>query len=462
MQKAATFLILLLTIVGSVQAQFGEPPPPDTRVRLAHLVTDGPAVDIYLNGNIVAQGITFPQVSHYVVISAAEQYTIAVTLAGDEETEPLLVLEQQTLVPEHDTFIALVGTANEGEIKPIIVDETALKTEEAATHFLLINALPDSGNITASVDGAATTDSLPYGAYKTFSLTIPNADITININGESASAVTSATRLVPGALGLIVVTGDEAELETIFTFQSDLGGFISAMAPQLIPSLMFSGFPGLLVPQDEPITFFMPDMIAVESLPADALQGGSGHSAFFFLHHTLEGVSNLDELVGEKGVLTMHGAELTIAEDGDMLVLNDTLSISPDAIPVQFGNVDAYLVDSVLLPPQAALDVLNDGEISIGDSVSGELLERTRVRYMLEVPGNTPINIYLSDQERELDTYLRLYDMQGQVVVENDDFNGPNSAIERWVVEEDGQFIVEVGSFSDSGSGEYTLEIITP
>lgn len=462
MRKLFLFLIFLLIAASSVQAQFDEEGPIDTRVRFTYHVLNGPAVDIYVNGNIVAQAITYPQISDYAVVNVTDHYTIAVALTGDEESEPLLVLEEQTLTPEHDTLIALLGSESTA-ISPIIIDETAIKTNPEATQFIVLNANPNSQGMAASLNQQPTTDTLTFGDYATFALTVPNADIDISIDGQSFSAVTTATQLIPGTLGLIIaIDSPEQNLQTIFTYQGNLDDFIMAISPTLIPQVMFSGFPGLMVPQDEPTTFFLPNMAALASLPADALEGGSGHAAFFFLHHTLQGIGDLHQLVGAKSIQTMHGAELTISGDNNTLVFNDALSISPEALPISFGNIDVYVVDAVLLPPQASLEVIDGGVINIGDTVAGNLEERTRIRYLLDVPANTPINIYLRDDSGEFDAHLRIYDTQGQIVIENDDFNGPNSAIEQWSVEEDTQIIIEIGSFADSVASPYILEVIAP
>ncbi len=116
-----------------------------------------------------------------------------------------------------------------------------------------------------------------------------------------------------------------------------------------------------------------------------------------------------------------------------------------------------YLDDASTIP------VTDGGDIAIGDSVEGELVEGERVQYVLEIPEALTLDFVLGDESGELDTVLRLY-VQGnpQVAAENDDeldADTVNSALRAIEVPAGLTLIVEVAGFNDNESGPYTLSI---
>ncbi|MBC7815130.1 MAG: M1 family metallopeptidase [Burkholderiales bacterium] len=109
------------------------------------------------------------------------------------------------------------------------------------------------------------------------------------------------------------------------------------------------------------------------------------------------------------------------------------------------------------------LDIIDGGEIAIGDEVTGEIEADQRVRYTIEVVEGQQVSVFLSDETGEFDTYLRIYDADDNLLFENDDAesgNTFNSALENLPPAPDAMTaIIEVATFEDSESGEYTLRV---
>jgi hypothetical protein len=133
----------------------------------------------------------------------------------------------------------------------------------------------------------------------------------------------------------------------------------------------------------------------------------------------------------------------------------DTLFAEGD--PVQ-DAAEAYLDDAT------RVDVTDGGEIAIGDSVIGELNPQERVRYTLTFESDAIISIVLSDDTGELDTYLRLYNQADNLLAENDDAEAgaepPHSALTDLEVPAGFVLVIEVATFNDESSGNYTLQIL--
>jgi hypothetical protein len=93
------------------------------------------------------------------------------------------------------------------------------------------------------------------------------------------------------------------------------------------------------------------------------------------------------------------------------------------------------------------------------------LAPHQRVSYTLTLEADTTINILLTDDTGELDTYLRLYDTNGNLLLENDDADegtgvtAPNSAFTDLQAPGNFTIVIEVATYEDSGTGAYTLQV---
>ncbi|GAB5493461.1 MAG: hypothetical protein Phog2KO_36760 [Phototrophicaceae bacterium] len=103
-------------------------------------------------------------------------------------------------------------------------------------------------------------------------------------------------------------------------------------------------------------------------------------------------------------------------------------------------------------------DVEEGDDIAVGDTVEGSLSAGSRIAYSLDLEADEEVNIYLNGVDG-LDTYLRIYDVDGELIAENDDFDELSSGIEGFSVDEDATVTVEVATFGDSEDGDFELII---
>ena len=103
-----------------------------------------------------------------------------------------------------------------------------------------------------------------------------------------------------------------------------------------------------------------------------------------------------------------------------------------------FSEGDPVLEAAVAHLDEASAAAITDGgEIAVGDSVTGEFVPGGRVQYTLTAAPGETVAIALGDEAGALDTYLRVYDADGNLVAENDDIvpgEQINSALEGLVV----------------------------
>jgi len=131
-----------------------------------------------------------------------------------------------------------------------------------------------------------------------------------------------------------------------------------------------------------------------------------------------------------------------------------------DGDPILDAAID-YLDDETFV------QIVDAGSIAIGDEVSGEIAENSRIHYTIELSAGVVINLYLGDEAGELDTVLALLDTGGNVLLANDNALGEdgapgdsvNSALEELEIPVDLTLIVEVATVNDNGAGSYTLRV---
>ncbi len=120
------------------------------------------------------------------------------------------------------------------------------------------------------------------------------------------------------------------------------------------------------------------------------------------------------------------------------------------------GEAGAYTLR--VAPPAVIEDA---GEITLGEPVQAAFPENTRLRYSLSVAETTPLNITLEGAD-DLDTYLRLY-IEGNdtPAAQNNDAaeDSLSAGFTQLVVPGGIVLIIEAGTNSDAGTGDFTLTV---
>ena len=139
--------------------------------------------------------------------------------------------------------------------------------------------------------------------------------------------------------------------------------------------------------------------------------------------------------------------ETTVFASGDLVLdaavnyLNEQLGFSSE--PVEIAVTDA-------------------GEVALDEPVEGEIAEAERIRYTFTAEDDVTLTISVSDPDGALDSYLRVYSVDEELITENDDIElgvQINSMIEGLEVAAGDTIIIEIGTLDDSASGEYRLEV---
>lgn len=267
-------------------------------------------------------------------------------------------------------------------------------------------------------------------------------------------------------------------------------GYRASYNPEIDDFFYREDFPSLILPPEDPSLIY--------TGPVVVLVGPSCASAceFFTYNFTLENRATILGQYSTNGIAggwsptylpddVSFALPTTRPLNMDQEVMIEGVGVQPTVrIPVTEENM-ADTSDVVLAAAVAYLDgdleiegtevdgatetdeytISDAGDIEIGDSADGSIAEGERIQYTLEVEDDVTVSILLEGAD-SLDTYLRVYDaddLEAGPIEENDDIDTASgnfsSLIEDLELEGGRTYIIEVATFKDGASGDYTLSI---
>ena len=105
-----------------------------------------------------------------------------------------------------------------------------------------------------------------------------------------------------------------------------------------------------------------------------------------------------------------------------------------------------------------AVETIDGGEISVGETITGTLASRSVVQYTLSLSAGDLISIFARSED--FDTFLALYLNGDSPIMTDDDSYDTDAALEELEVPSDLQLVVEVSSALGDEEGTYTLEVV--
>lgn len=187
------------------------------RLRVAHLSTDAPNVDVWVNGEVVLSNVPYQAVSDYLDLEAGE-YRIQVTPAG--ATSPIVIDATLPLSAGSVYTVAAVGFLSSNSLVPLVLFDDLAVGQGARLRF--VHASADTGAVDVAVAGgpvlfesitfqkASDYVEVPGGTYdlevrpagsSTVALSIPGVEVT---NGTTYT-VFATGRSFNGTLGPLPV-----------------------------------------------------------------------------------------------------------------------------------------------------------------------------------------------------------------------------------------------------------------
>jgi uncharacterized protein YgiM (DUF1202 family) len=155
-------------------------------VRFAHGVEGAPAVDIAVNGTVIAAGVTYGQSTPHIALPAGD-HNVGLRLAG--APDDLVTADVTVASGVAATAIALGST---DAIEVALFEDTVSGIDNRTAHVSIINTISDSSGATVTLaDGTALATDLEPGAMSDAVALNPPAEGAVTV--EVASGESTAT-----------------------------------------------------------------------------------------------------------------------------------------------------------------------------------------------------------------------------------------------------------------------------
>jgi len=177
-------------------------------IRVAHLSPDAPAVDVWVDGNVVLSDVPFKAVSDYLELKPGS-YRIQVSPAG--ETEPIVIDAILELKSETAYTVAATGLLGEDDLKPMVLMDNRFDNVETAKVRLVhtapdapaVDVGPSDGSVIfgdAAFREASEYAELPAGSYDLEVRVAGTMDIALSIPNVELEKGTNYTVFAVGTL----------------------------------------------------------------------------------------------------------------------------------------------------------------------------------------------------------------------------------------------------------------------
>lgn len=246
-----TATLLALAMAVPAFAQTG-----DAQVRVAHLASDAPNVDVYVNGEPVEALLDVPYgtVSPYLPLPAGTQQ-VTVYPAGDTST-PVIDTPVELAGGQAYT-VGAIGLVGDGSLTAQVYEDDLSAPAEGNGKVRAVHASPDAGPVDVVPEGGeALVTGLEYPNASPYA-EVPAGSYTLNINaaGTDQTAISADAAVEAGTTysAFAVGTAAAGNLDVILTVDSvggmtempDTGGISPVLISGIAASALAAGVFGL-------------------------------------------------------------------------------------------------------------------------------------------------------------------------------------------------------------------------
>ncbi len=184
--------LVVVSSLGSTTAASSDHEPTDTgvRTRSAHLSPDAPDIDVYVDGELVREGLAYRTVTDYRDLEPGT-YTVQVVPAGAPLAET--VLEETVEIEEGDSTLAAIGdvAAENQPLEALFLEDDNSPVDPDTARVRVLHASPDAPavDVVAGENGDALFENVAFG--ESGYVEVPEGEYTLDIYpaGDRAASV---------------------------------------------------------------------------------------------------------------------------------------------------------------------------------------------------------------------------------------------------------------------------------
>jgi hypothetical protein len=178
-----------LTVAYSTDAGF-------SRIRAVHGIPDAPPVDVYVDGTLVVEGLSFFDTSRYVPSFAAGDYLVELRAAGAAPTSTALLSRTLSIddVP-FDYSITAIGTlttTDSAEPRLAFYSDLTNTPPPGQGRFSAVHIAPDAPTVDVFINGTRTLTNVAYRDVRGY-LPVPPGTYTVAVAPAGGSPIYTTT-----------------------------------------------------------------------------------------------------------------------------------------------------------------------------------------------------------------------------------------------------------------------------
>ncbi|MFC1614930.1 PPC domain-containing protein, partial [Gemmatimonadota bacterium] len=127
------------------------------------------------------------------------------------------------------------------------------------------------------------------------------------------------------------------------------------------------------------------------------------------------------------------------------------------------GEYRITLLAGENITPDRTVTEISYRSTKIGSLTEGEGTSRRRIEFLADdyiFTGNAGDSVVIDLMSSDFDTYLYLYDPEGRLVADNDDYGGITRSFIEYAISSNGVYAIEVTSYDQTGRGEYQIILL--
>jgi hypothetical protein len=351
------------------------------RIRATSAVAGTPNADVYINGLPAVNGgkplenIGVPEFSGWLYVRPGT-YTVALVPHGGTLAQALFAPIAVNAVAGHRYTVAAMGQIKDKDIKPLVVDETALEagigTKPTDDVLIDLNNVSGIAGIDEQLAGSPTTAHIPYGAAQAYGCPIGRPHAITSVMGKPDSILGQGeNRCEPGTSKILVHygtypgEGSDSQMTSELSVLDFLAGFNNYQVATddghvftfntLLAAIAKSGMRDQFV-SNSPYLFFAPTDEAFAALPKaqrDTLLNDPQALTTLLKAHFVDGYYPAGSLSGasygqtDRAVTNQLGQKLQLLQSGDSTTIN---GLSVMWVPHTVGNGNRVQLIDKLLP----------------------------------------------------------------------------------------------------------------
>lgn len=372
-------LLLLVVIALPVAAQTEDKtdvftttydPTTSAHYRVAHLVPDANAVDIYVDGELtLTKGFEYPSVSDWMTV-AAGAHTIAVVPAGMSEADAVIEPLTLNMAPMGTYTIVLLGSLADGTVQAQVLEPDGAELVPGTARVTFLQAIDKGDNIGFYRDEVPFTTGFGFGDTYTEVVdsgvhrfqAVTGGDEPIVLADEEEVEIRENHNYIIAAVGqagtvgvtepqFVVVdtplsffrmtSGELAQPGTIVQAvqAEDLTG---ALSDALVAGDMVETLEG-----EGPFTLFAPAELDLEDLSSKS----RAELGAWIRAHVVEGELLSQDLAEGATLLSLAGTPIEVGVSGNGLAVNGVPVI---AVNIPASNGVIHLIGGMLFDPAPA------------------------------------------------------------------------------------------------------------